>query len=68
MKQKKEYNWRPRKLTMDDVKIVKQMLAEGKSQNVIAKKFNVSGSTIWKIKVGNTYNNKKPSSLFYLNY
>lgn len=64
---KKEYNWRPRKLTQEDVKIVKRLLKEGKSNNYIAKQFNVSGSTIWKISKGYTYNpGRKRSSLFYL--
>ena len=40
------------KLTEDDVVLIKQLLNEGLSTPVIAEKFEVSRSMIWRIKVG----------------
>ena len=40
------------KLTVDDVKVIKRLLAEGKTQQSIANQFGVSRSQIEKIKLG----------------
>ena len=40
------------KLTEDDVVLIKQLLNEGLSPPVIAEKFEVSRSMIWRIKAG----------------
>lgn len=50
-----ENNGHCTKLTEDDVKEIKQMLADRVKQTVIAKKFDVSQTLIWNIKEGNRW-------------
>lgn len=49
-----EHNGRAR-LTKDDVRIIRQLIADGYSTAELARMYNVGWSTIYHIKIGNTW-------------